>query len=238
MVAATPLLRAAAMLIAAHLGAPPVLAGFDEGRAALDRGDFAAAFQELLPAADAGEARAQLLIGFLIRAGAGVPADDIAAVRWFEKAAAQGWPEGQGALGVAYFLGRGVTQDYALAVQWLTRAADAGNADAQSNLGLMYLEGNGVVKSEQAARLWFEKAAAQDDSRAQMQLGVFSSQGLGGWEQSNVRALFWFTIVARKGEDDFAQAAMDLGMGLVEKMNDDDVMEAQRLAREWRAQRE
>jgi TPR repeat protein len=218
---------AVALLTALGLAAStlPSLAGTAEGQAALERGDFALAYQELLGAAEAGDARAQLLVGFLLRAGAGVAADAKAAVGWFEKAAAQGSAEAKG-------------EDHATAAQWMLRGAEAGDPSAQANLGLMHMQGHGVPQDESAARRWFERAAEQDESRAQMQLGVMNSNGLAGFEKNNVQALFWFTIVARKMEDELQGAATELGTGLLDQMSDDDIMEAQRLAREWRAKRQ
>lgn len=215
----------------------PASADFTAGKAAFDEGDYTLAYKELLPAAEAGDARAQVLLGLLTRAGAGTARDEALAVRWFEKAAAQGSAEGEAALGVAYFTGRGVAQDYAQAHAWFTRAADHGDASAQANLGLMHLEGHGVAKDDATAVRWFEKAAHLDESRAQIQLGIFNAQGQAELAKNLMQALFWFTVVARKGDDDLAQTAMNLGMGIIEEMTDDDVMEAQRLARAWRDQR-
>jgi TPR repeat protein len=217
---------------------PPAAADFAAGKAAFDEGDYTVAYRELLPAAEAGDARAQVMVGFLTRAGAGTARDEALAVRWFEKAAAQGSAEGEAALGVAYFTGRGVARDYAQALSWFTRAADHGDASAQANLGLMHLEGHGVDRDETTAVRWFEKAAELDESRAQIQLGIFNAQGQAGVAKNLMRALFWFTVVARKSDDDLASTAMNLGNGIIEEMTDDDVMEAQRLARAWRDRRD
>ena len=60
-----------ALLLA--LGAPLAHAGFDEGHAAYQRGDYATALKELNPLAHAGDAAAQTAMGVLYRTGHGVP---------------------------------------------------------------------------------------------------------------------------------------------------------------------
>ena len=62
-------------------------ADWDDGVAAMKRGDFATAYQELLPLALQGDARAQSLIGSIYREGLGVPKNDAEAAKWYRKAA-------------------------------------------------------------------------------------------------------------------------------------------------------
>ena len=65
-------------------------AGFDEGWAAYQRGDYAIALEEFLPLANDGDARAQYYLGRMYYEGYGVPQDKAAAVKWYRRAAEQG----------------------------------------------------------------------------------------------------------------------------------------------------
>ncbi|MFZ0944146.1 MAG: tetratricopeptide repeat protein [Syntrophobacteraceae bacterium] len=113
-------------------------AGFDDGKAALDRGDYAKAYKELQVAADQGNANAQFLLGAMYYDGQGAPQDYVEAVKWARKAAEQGFVPAQCALGAAYHEGQGVPQDDAEAVKWWRKAAEHGETEAQCNLGMMY----------------------------------------------------------------------------------------------------
>ncbi len=112
----------------------PAWAGWDEGLAAYDRGDYATALREWRPLAEQGHADAQNSLGFMYSSGHGVPWDYKAAAKWFRKAAEQGNVVAQSMLGFMYVLGQGLPQSFAEARRWLRKAADQGDADAQSML--------------------------------------------------------------------------------------------------------
>jgi TPR repeat protein len=139
----------------------PVVAGFEEGAAAYKRGDYKTAYEELLPLAQAGDADAQEMLGFLYRKGLGVPKDDAEAVKWYRRAAEQGNVHAQLSLGVAYAEGDGLPQDYAEAAKWFRKAAAQGLARAQFNLGLMYAKNQGVPEDYILAHMWLNIAAVQ-----------------------------------------------------------------------------
>ncbi len=63
-------------LILSLLLAAPAAAGFEEGVAALNGGDFATGMRELRPLAEGGHADAQYVLGEIYRWGLGVPRDD------------------------------------------------------------------------------------------------------------------------------------------------------------------
>ncbi|MGO9021708.1 MAG: tetratricopeptide repeat protein [Syntrophobacteraceae bacterium] len=65
-------------------------AGFDDGTAAYDKGDYGRAYSEMRPLAERGEAPAQFYLGVMYENGQGVPKDYVQAHKWFELAAAQG----------------------------------------------------------------------------------------------------------------------------------------------------
>jgi len=78
------------LAVVAVLAAPAALAGFDDGVAAYDRGDYAVAFEAWQPLAEQGDVRAQYRLGRLYETGDGVAQDDAQALRWFNAAGAQG----------------------------------------------------------------------------------------------------------------------------------------------------
>ena len=69
-------------------------AGFDEGLAAYERGDYATAFEEMLPIAEQGDAISQTFLGFMYNIGQGVPQDYVQAHMWYNLAAARGYELG------------------------------------------------------------------------------------------------------------------------------------------------
>jgi len=103
----------------------PAWAGFDEGMAAHERGDYATALREWSPLAEQGHAGAQNNLGFMYRNGQGVPQDYAEALQWYRKAAEQGHAEAQNNLGFMYEDGQGVPQDYAHAHMWYNLAASS-----------------------------------------------------------------------------------------------------------------
>ncbi len=140
--------------------AAPVWAGYYEGVAAYERGDYATALREFRPLAEQGNADAQSFLGFMYQEGQGVPQDYAAAVRWYRKAAKQGDADAQNNLGFMYRDGRGVPQDYAQAARWFRSGAELGDAFAQFNLGATYGQGKGVPQNYVQAHKWFNLAAA------------------------------------------------------------------------------
>jgi len=113
-----------------------------------------------------GNTDGQLRLGLMYRDGAGVPQDDIEAVKWFCKLAVQGYTEGQVNMGLMYREGRGVSQDYAEAMKWFRMAANQGNAVGQRGLGVMYEEGNGVPRNYRRAHMWYNIAVSLGDRTA------------------------------------------------------------------------
>ena len=103
--------------------AAPAWAGWDEGVAAYDRGDYATAFREMKPLAEQGDAMAQHILGLMYNKGQGVTLDYAEAVKWYRKAAEQGNAEAQHNFGLMYYKGQGVPQDYVQAHMWFNLAA-------------------------------------------------------------------------------------------------------------------
>ena len=125
------MLRFALILMLWMALAGPAWAGFDEGLAAFDRGDYETAMQEFQPLAKQGDARAQFNLGAMYFNGWGVPQDYPEAVKWYSLAAEQGDADAQFILGFMYGTGSGVPQDYIAAERWYRLAAEQGDAATQ-----------------------------------------------------------------------------------------------------------
>lgn len=97
-------------------------AKLEEGTAAYERKDFPAAFQELLPVAKAGDARAQQLVGNMYLNGTGVDRNETEAAKWFRLSAQQGNGAAMKAMGRLYVQARDVEQDLREAAHWFRRA--------------------------------------------------------------------------------------------------------------------
>ena len=148
---------------------------FEDGEAAYQSGDYAAALRLLRPLADQRNPRAEETIGEMYRYGEGVPPDQSQADTWLRKAADQfsamanqGNADAQASLAAMYEFGKGVAEDHAKAIMWYRRAADQGNAVAEVHLGLNYQKGYmGLPKDIEQAAIWFHKAADQGNVDAQ-----------------------------------------------------------------------
>ncbi len=146
-------------------------------------------------------ARAALLFGFAILlsglAAAEVPAPQSygAAMRWYERAAADGNVEAQYLLGLKYERGVEVPADSGKAAHWYARAAAQGHAEAQFRLASMYVRGDGVAADSSLAAQLYEKAAGHGLPAAQYNLGAAYLNGT-GVDRDAERALAWISIAA------------------------------------------
>jgi TPR repeat protein len=182
-------------------------AGWYEGHAAYERGDYQTAFREFMALAVAGDSSAQVNIGTMYASGWGVPQDHVEAVRWYGMAADQGNATGQINLGAMYGRGQGVPQNYAEAARWYRMAAEQGEAIAQNELGSMYHSGLGVPQDYAEAARWYIRAAEQGDAEAQNKLGAVYARGE-GVRQDFAEAARWFRRAADQGH---ANAQHSLG---------------------------
>ena len=108
-----------------------LLAEIETARDLMDAGDYAAAMEQLLPAARAGNAEAEELIGVMYASGLGVERDDIRAFEWYLRASMKGHPGAQSGLGWYYEVGRGMpAPDLVRAYMWYVLSAIGGDPDA------------------------------------------------------------------------------------------------------------
>lgn len=171
---------------------------FDEGQAAYDGGDYAAALRLWTPLAQQGHAKAQEGIGTMYYEGRGVARDYGVALGWFRRAADQGDPNAPFYLGVMYHDGLGVVKDRVEAARWYRRAADRGTSAAQVNLGAAYAEGDGVPHDDAEAVRWYRRAAEQGNGFGQNNLAYMYETGR-GVAQDRGQALAWYRKAAQQG---------------------------------------
>lgn len=134
-------------------------ADYELGRKAFDLGDVSGAMKPLRQAADAGNAKAQALYGYVLD----ISEFDVEALGYYQKAADQGDPDGQYGLAQMYISGEAGKKDPKLARQWLEKAAHQNMPQAVQLLGEAYVKQNfGIeateLESPEAAK-WINAAA-------------------------------------------------------------------------------
>jgi len=102
-----------------------------EADRAIEAKRVADALAILRPLADTGNAHAQTRLGDAYMQGQGIPRDDAAAGRWYEKAALQGETGAQVKLAAMYMNGNGVLRNNNLAYVWYGTAARLGSGTAK-----------------------------------------------------------------------------------------------------------
>ncbi len=115
--------------------------------------------QNLIQAAEQGDARAQHDLGNMYEAGRGVAQDFAEAKRWYGMAADQGDSSAQTNLGLMYVKGEGVPEDYVLAHMWWSLAASQGNETATNSLDIVAdnMTPDQIAEAEKLAREWKPK---------------------------------------------------------------------------------
>jgi len=115
----------------ALVSAGPALAEIETARDFMDAGNYAAAMEELLPAANSGNAEAEELIGVMYALGLGVAQDDQRAFEWYLRAALKGHAGAQSGVGWYYEVGRGIeAPDLIRAYMWYVLSTVGGDPDA------------------------------------------------------------------------------------------------------------
>ncbi|MEI7844134.1 MAG: tetratricopeptide repeat protein [Gallionellaceae bacterium] len=122
-------------------------AGFSEGFAAYQSGDYATALKEWRLLAEQGDALAQYNLALMYSEGRGVEKNDGEAAKWFTKAAEQGDAIAQNRLGLMYGTGNGVEENEVEAIRWLRKAAEQGDAIPIGNVGWYTANGWGTKKN-------------------------------------------------------------------------------------------
>lgn len=149
---------------------------YQEGAAAFEAENYAAALKLLTKAAERGHAGAQFHLGRMYSVGMGAAKDKAEALRWYEKSAEQGVAQAQYSLGDCYSSGAGTEKDPQKALQWYLKAARQGLSGAQYDCGLCYQEGRGVEKDEDKALEWYQKAASQRHRGAESKIKAIQAR--------------------------------------------------------------
>ena len=144
--------------------------------------------------------------------------------------AEQGDADAQFGLGVLYGMygnGYGFTKDYTQVAKWYRLAFDQVHPCESYSPGTLYHEGNAVPQDYTEAAKWYRLAAEQGNAYAQFNLGWLYYHGT-GVIQSYIDAHMWFNIAASAGNES-AKGDRDR---VATEMSQDDLVRAQRLARE------
>lgn len=227
----------AALLLAMGLAAPVAAGPFEDGVAAYQRLDYAAAMRFVRPLAEKGSARAQVYVGSMYAHGQGVAQNVPEGMKWLQRATSQGDAYAQFQRGNLHKLGLVVPRDNAEALKWYRLAAAQGYAPALYNLGLMYQEGRGVPQDHAEAAKWYRLAIDSDftepdfnyRANAQLKLGRQYADGQ-GVPQDYLLAYMWLDLSAAQktlGADIFRQEVSS-------RLTPAQLAEAKRLAQEWK----
>jgi localization factor PodJL len=152
----------------------------------------------------AGAPAAQYELALRLFEGRGLPKDQPAAARWFERAAALGLAPAQYRLGSMLEKGIGVAADRAAAKRWYLKAAEAGNARAAHNLAVMDAEPAGDEPDYVDAAKWFRKAGELGVRDSQYNLAILYARGLGVGQDLR-QSWMWFSLAAQQGDADAAK---------------------------------
>jgi uncharacterized protein len=214
--------------------------------------DYALGMRWMRIAADKGLADAQNEIGILYLRGWGIAQNEAEAVKWFRLAADQGMVAAQNNLADIYALGLGVPQNFAEAFKWYRLAADQSSSYAENVIGIAYEHGVSVPKDDAEAFRWYRRAANKIYERPgntwihspQYNIGVMYASGR-GTAQDYVQALMWFMLAAASGDtkppdpvagklvDTPKFTALEQRDRLVALMTPAQIVEAEKLARDW-----
>lgn len=175
----------------------------EDGIAAARRGDHAAAWRLLRPLAEAGDAKAQNVVGYMYDHGLGTAQNPTEAMKWFSKAAEQGLSAAQFNLCLYYRR----AQNDGPALGWCRKAAEQGEVEAQHRVGLFYELGIGAPKDLLEAVRWYRRAANQGLAASQNSLGNCYEFG-SGVGRDVAEAARWYRRAADHGD---ALAEANLG---------------------------
>jgi AcrR family transcriptional regulator len=149
--------------------------------------------------AEAGDAKAELILGARMMSGKDAGRNATAGARLIEDSARRGEPVAQNYAGVLYRSGIGVAPDMAKAARWFEASALQGNRSAMANLGKLYAGGWKDRTNYGEAVLWFARAANFGDTDSAFNLAVLYEMGK-GVPASVFDAFKWYSIAATQGD--------------------------------------
>lgn len=163
--------------------------------------EYKQAFDFLLSAAEAGDAKAQFVVASMYYNGLGVKSDLNTAVFWYKKAAVGGNIDAQFRMAELYNYGNILEKNLEQSAEWYRSAASNGSVVAAYQLGLMYRDGRGVGLSRTQAFKYFKQAAKFDYAPAIRELGRYMLSGLGEEENFEQAVLYLRQAALKKDED-------------------------------------
>ena len=159
------------------------------------------AFAAIVPLAEQGVPRAQVLLGLFYERGFGTDPDLAKALKWYEKGAAQNQPAGLHNLATGYENGElGLPKDLTKAHDLYLRAVAMEYAPSINNLSQMYLYGSGVTQDAALGRALLKRAVTLGDPDATATLAYTLATG-DGLPVDLPRARKLYLIAAAQGTD-------------------------------------
>lgn len=187
-------------------------------------GAFDKACNILLPLANKGYAKAQLIIGDCYADGNGFIIDTEEAVKWYRLAADQELPEAQHRMYKCYREGIGIDCNVANAAKWCRRAADAGYEEAMHDMGVMYISGTGVEQNYKSSFKWFRKGAECGHPMCLYKFGICYKYGL-GVEKDEDEAMKWQNKAVDKWREMAKNGNTDAMVQIAKLYEEGDVVE-------------
>ncbi len=164
--------------------ATPAFAGFDEGKKAYDKKEWAKAIKELRPLAEAGDDRAMIILGNMYEGGLGIIPSHSEAMRLYKRAATEkNNTEAMDAVGGMYVSALGVDQNLETALAWFHRSAMLGDQTGAFFYATILFEGNKTAPNKLApdlyqAYVWYKIAAAEKQNAKMQSVCARLAQGL------------------------------------------------------------
>jgi TPR repeat protein len=143
------------------------------------RDGFAQLQADLWRRAQANEAVATYVLGYLERNPEAGNPDHARAFGFFHRAAALGHVRAMEMVGFAYRAGRGTDKNLAEATKWYRRAAEAGSAGGMVSLGILIATGEAGAPDPAEAFRWFERSAAGGNAAAHYLMANYLDTGRG-----------------------------------------------------------
>lgn len=171
-----------------------------------------AGIDELIQAADAGDANAQVRLGRAFAHGEGVATDVGRAYQYYRRAADQGSPIGLLNAGLYLMQGRGCPKDERLAAQFFRQSAELGVIRGQYEFAKLLQTGRGIPKDAALALHYFKLAADRGNRDAQYQYARMCYQGDQGVRKNPVEAIKYYQMGHNAGDDN---ASCDYALMLV-----------------------
>jgi hypothetical protein len=191
---------------------------------------------DLRAKAEAGDARAGLLLALRYDNGEGVPLDRAEAAKWYLLAAEAGLADAQNSIGSLYEAGEGVAQDSGKAAAWYRKSSDQGNMEATHNLGYLYDLGKGLPEENERAVALYTQAAEKGFVKSMLNLGVMYAQG-DGIPKDELIAYMWLDLARfyTQRSDDMQSKRTVRGLldDLRKQMSRAEISRAEKMSKAW-----